>query len=514
MSSLFAAEPPLAHAGAPLFFLGMALLIIGYYTYGRLVERILAPDQRKTPGLLVNDGVDFVILPHWKNMLIQLLNIAGVGPVIGVILGIKFGPIVFLAIPLGNVFGGAVHDFVGGMMSLRNNGANLPELIKRTLGRTYYAIFSLFMMFLLLLVVAVFINVPAKLLDGFMPELPLFWVFVGAIFLYYIVATLFPIDTIIGKIYPLFGLMLLFGTGAILASMLWFGVKSPADFLVETEAFHANILDQPVIPCLFVTIACGIMSGFHATQSPIVARTMQTERQARSTFYGMMILEGVIAMVWAAAGFAIYNLFPNEMQTDATTVLRQITDHFLGKQVGAATIIAVVILAITSGDTAMRSLRLTLAEMLHLPQKPIQNRLALCCPIILIVAVLLWWSNQGPKAFAALWNYFAWGNQVLAASTLAAATAWLLRRRKCPWITLLPGAFMTFVVVSYILWTSKAHGGPTGLGLELNLAYFIALLATILLFCVVWYRGKTGDAIEEEIPDQAQTPSDDQKNAS
>ncbi len=468
----------------PLFLLGLAILAIGYFTYGKLVEKILAPDDRPTPCKTSCDGVDFVRLPHWKNMLIQLLNIAGVGPVIGVILGIKFGAVAFLIIPVGNVIGGAVHDFVGGMMSLRHGGANLPELIRQNTGRTFYWIFSGFMIFLLLLVVAVFINIPARLIDGFWPQSPFFWYIVVAIFLYYIAATLFPVDKIIGMIYPFFGALLIMGSLAIFSVLLFHALRNPL-ILEESEAFRAGMLtpqnNSPILPMLFVTIACGILSGFHATQSPIIARTMEHEKQARSSFYGMMVLEGMIGMVWAAAGMAIYNLFPEFMAKAPTAVLSKITTHFLGTWVGALTVISVIILAITSGDTAMRSLRLSLAEMFHVPQKPIRNRLGLCLPLVVIVIGLLWWSNRSTQTFNQLWVYFAWANQVLASCTLTAGTVWLLRNRKPAWITVIPGAFMTFIVATYILWISPAHGGPlgkplVGFGLDLRLSYLLAAL--------------------------------------
>ncbi|MGE4564540.1 MAG: carbon starvation CstA family protein, partial [Victivallaceae bacterium] len=304
-----------------LFLLGLALLVIGYFFYGRLVERIVGmDDSRPTPAVTHADGVDFVELPHWKNMLIQLLNIAGVGPVIGVILGIKFGSIVFLIIPIGNILGGAVHDFVSGVMSLRNRGANLPALIKMTLGGKFYRFFAVFMVFLLLLVVAVFVNIPAKLIDGLVPSLAIFHWAVAAIFFYYIAATIFPVDQIIGRIYPFFGLILLIGTFAIFGMLVWQGFEHPA-LLSESAEFKAQMETQPIIPALFVTIACGILSGFHATQSPIIARTMPRESHARPAFYGMMVLEGAVGMVWAAGGLAIYNLFPELMQKDAAVAL-------------------------------------------------------------------------------------------------------------------------------------------------------------------------------------------------
>lgn len=476
-----------------LFWLGMAILIAGYFSYGKFIERIAAPDDRPTPAKTSGDGVDFVTLPHWKNMLIQLLNIAGVGPVIGVILGIKFGAIAFLIIPVGNIIGGAVHDFLAGMMSIRHNGANLPTLIKMTLGKTFYCFFSGFMVFLLLLVVAVFINIPAKLFDGFFPAHSIFWYAVAAIFVYYVAATLFPVDKIIGAIYPFFGALLILGSLAIFGALMWQAGSHP-ELLDESAAFRAAKFtaenNNPIIPMLFVTIACGILSGFHATQSPIVARTMAAEKYARPTFYGMMVLEGMIAMIWAAAGMAIYNLFPELMHKAAAGVLSNITGYFLGSWVGGLTIVSVIILAVTSGDTAMRSLRLSLAEILEIRQQPMKNRILICVPLMLVVSALLWWSNQDAQSFAHLWNYFAWANQVLGASTLMATSVWLFAQKKPGWVTLLPGMFMTFVVLTYILWISRQHGGPIGFGMELHAAYAVAGILTVLAGALVYRIGR------------------------
>ena len=478
-----------------LFFTGIVLLVVGYYTYGKFVDWVLSPDDRDTPAITKADGVDFVVLPHWKNMLIQLLNIAGIGPVIGVILGIKFGPIVFLLIPIGNVFGGAVHDYVSGMYSLRHGGSNLPTMIRTNLGTAFYGLFLVFMSLLLLLVVAVFVNVPAQLCDSvFFPQTPLFWWFVGTIFVYYILATLFPIDQIIGRFYPIFGAMLLIGTGLLFVALVWGMCGNPA-LLTPNETTAEYIRNfreaNPIIPCLFVTIACGILSGFHATQSPIIARTMKSERQARSTFYGMMIVEGLIGMVWAAGAMAIYNLDSATLQLVPTKALGEITTHFLGSNVGAVTVIAVVILAITSGDTALRSLRLSMAESLHIPQRAFFQRLGVSLPLILMVAALIWWSNQDAKSFGFLWNYFAWANQVLAACTLMSCTVWMLNTsmRRFFWIPFLPGLFMTFVVTSFILWTSPAHKGPYGFGLELQTAYIIAGVLTVLFSALALFVG-------------------------
>lgn len=480
------------------FLGGIAFLVIGYFTYGRIVERILGPDDRKPPAVANPDGVDRVPLPEWKNMLIQLLNIAGVGPVIGVILGIKFGKVALLIIPVGCVFMGAVHDFIAGMMSLRMDGANLPKIVSRCLGRAYSAVFSWVMLLLLLLVVAVFINVPANLIDGTLfPETPFFWWAVAAIFLYYIAATLLPVDRIIGRVYPLFGALLIVGSVAISVALVAAGLKNP-EILNDCAGFADFQSQNPLFPCLFVTIACGIISGFHATQSPIVARTMTSERQARATFFGMMIAEGVIAMIWAAAALAIYNLSPENLKLAGPKVLGNITTHFLGPWMGGVTVFAIVVLAVTSGDTALRSARLSVGEMFRIDQIPLVRRVATCLPLIAVVSLLLWWSNQSAKSFSNLWNYFAWGNQMLSATTLMAGTVWLLRagKRYGSLVTLLPGMFMTMVVVAFILWTPGTGGQPWGLvpgGLSVGVATLVSAVGAVAFAAFVFWRAAAKD---------------------
>ncbi len=447
------------------FLGGILFLVAGYFTYGRFVERIFRPDDRKPPAIANPDGVDTLPLPHWKNMLIQLLNIAGVGPVIGVIIGIKFGKVALLVIPVGCLLMGAVHDFAGGMMSLRNGGANLPRLVRKYLGGAYATVFSWVMTILLLLVVAVFINVPANLIDKtVLPSISFFWWAIAIIFVYYIAATLFPVDKIIGRIYPFFGALLIIGSVAIFAALVWTGIANPA--ILSDCAHFSDFQDRnPLFPCLFVTIACGIISGFHATQSPIVARTMTKEQHARPTFFGMMVAEGLIAMIWAAAALAMYNIEPSNLNLAGPVVLGNITTHFLGKWMGGVTVFAIVVLAITSGDTALRSARLSISEMFSIDQVKLFTRIMTCLPLIIIVTLLLWWSNQSAKTFNNLWNYFAWGNQMLSATTLMAGTVWLLRegRKFASLVTLLPGMFMTMVVATFILWTPGRDGMPVGI---------------------------------------------------
>jgi carbon starvation protein CstA len=487
-----------------LFLLGIAVLIAGYFTYGKFVEHVIQVDDRETPAITMQDGVDYLTLPKWKNMLIQLLNIAGVGPVIGVILGIKFGAIVFVLIPIGNLIAGATHDFLAGMMSIRSKGANLPVIVKNNLGKTYYSVFSFFMCFLLLLVVAVFINIPANLFKGLNlisgDGNTIFWGAVAVIFVYYIAATMFPIDKIIGSVYPFFGGLLILSSVAIFGVMLIKGFQNPALF-TESVAFKQLMFtaekNQPIIPCLFVTIACGIISGFHATQSPIIARTMKSEREARASFYGMMVLEGLIGMIWAGAGIMIYNMYPELMAINPNSVLVRITTEFLGSAMGKITIAGVIVLAITSGDTAMRSLRLSLSEIFKIEQKSLWKRFAICLPLIVIISALLYWSNKDAKSFGILWNYFSWGNQILAMTTLLAGSVWLQRQNKLYWIALLPAMFMTFIVFCYILWVDKSKSGPIGFGFDLTTAYILSGILTLITAIMVYFQGKNRKSLEK-----------------
>ena len=484
------------------FLIGIAILIGGYFTYGKFVEHIFGPDDRETPAVKNPDGVDRMVLPHWKNSLIQLLNIAGVGPVIGVILGIKFGAIVFLILPLGNVLGGAVHDYFSGMISMRNNGVNVPALSVKYLGVVPSRIIMVLISLALILVGAVFVNTPASLINtptlagtAGSTDMTVFWIAAAAIFVYYFISTFFPIDKIIGRIYPFFGAMLILSCIAILVGLIpHLSVLDNVNIHDIASNFTRHPTHQPIIPMLFVTIACGIISGFHSTQSPIVARTEATERTGRHTFYGMMILEGLIGMIWAAGGMFIYKQFPELIsQASGVKVLNTLVTTILPfKSVSTIVIIGVVILAITSGDTALRSLRLTLAELFHMPQKSVKNRLILCIPMFAVCAGILFWSNLNPSGFNLLWNYFSWSNQVMAVCSLCVTVVYLRAEGKNFWVALFPCAFMTFIVSAYILWVSPSHltGAPIGFGLSLPIAAGMSLLVSLVLCSALVKQGR------------------------
>ena len=494
------------------FLIGIAILIGGYFTYGKFVEHVFGPDDRKTPAVEKPDGVDRVVLPHWKNMLIQLLNIAGIGPVIGVILGIKFGAIVFILLPLGNVLGGAVHDYFSGMVSMRNNGYNVPALSRKFLGKGPAKVVMTLISIALILVGAVFTNTPAALINtpilaGSAVSPTLFWVAVACIFAYYFASTFFPIDKIIGRIYPIFGALLILASLAIFVGIVPnLNVLDEFCFSDIMSNFHKHPAGQPIIPMLFVTIACGIISGFHSTQSPLVARTEVTERTGRQTFYGMMIIEGLIGMIWAAGGMFIYHQMP-ELLTGASgvKVLSVLVSTVIPwAPISILVVVGVIVLAITSGDTSLRSLRLTIAELTGMEQTSIRNRLLLTVPMFAICAIIIFWSNLNPEGFNILWNYFSWSNQLMAVCSLCVATVYLRSKKKNFWIALIPCMFMTFITCDYILWVSPENlkGAPLGFGLDYKTALVIALHDAVILGFLLCTRGKTLTKMEGFDPDR------------
>ncbi|WP_173353283.1 carbon starvation protein A [Fibrobacter succinogenes] len=503
------------------FLIGVAILILGYFTYGKFVERVFGPDDRKTPALANPDGVDRVPMPHWKNVLIQLLNIAGIGPVIGVILGIKFGAIVFILLPLGNVLGGAVHDYFSGMISMRNNGYNVPALSRKFLGKGPAKLVMTLISVALILVGAVFTTTPAALVNtpilvGSHVSPTLFWIAVACIFAYYFVSTFFPIDKIIGRIYPIFGALLILASLAIFVGIIPnLNVLDEFCFADIMSNFHKHPAGQPIIPMLFVTIACGIISGFHSTQSPLVARTEVTEKTGRQTFYGMMIIEGLIGMIWAAGGMFIYHQMP-ELLTGASgvKVLSVLVSTVIPwAPISILVVVGVIILAITSGDTSLRSLRLTVAELTGLEQTSVKNRLLLTVPMFALCAVIIFWSNMNPEGFNILWNYFSWSNQLMAVCSLCVATVYLRSKKKNFWIALIPCMFMTFITADYILWVSPENlkGAPLGFGLDYKTALVIALHDAAILGFFLCVRGKTLSQMEGYDADRWNAALDENK---
>jgi len=474
------------------FISSFVLLILGYLIYGRIVERIFSPNPKaKTPCFTHQDGVDYIPMPTWKVFLIQFLNIAGTGPIFGAIQGILFGPAAFFWIVLGCIFGGAVHDYMSGMLSLRSNGVSLPEMIGDQLGSTARHIMRVFTLVLLILVGAVFITTPASLLNNITDNFGgvIFWV--ALIMAYYMLATLLPIDKIIGNLYPVFGFALLIMAGGLFGGIFFCDGNIPE--VTDAFANHHPIGTMPLFPGLFITIACGAVSGFHASQSPMMARCMQNERLGRRIFYGAMITEGLVALIWAAAAIKFADSLPAGGDTPYEKLLNYMTDPDTGKMnpallvngichswlgtVGAVlAILGVVAAPITTGDTAFRSARLITADILHLRQDKVYKRLIICIPLF-AGALALMFIN-----FDVLWRYFGWSNQTLSIFTFWAVTVWLARHRKAYWITLVPCIFMMLVCSSYICIA------PEGFSLNHNLSYAIAIGVTLI--GIVWFFSK------------------------
>lgn len=440
------------------FTICLFVLVLGYFTYGKCVEKVFGVDpQRVTPAFTKQDGVDYMPLPTWKIFMIQFLNIAGLGPIFGAIMGAKFGTASFLWIVLGSIFAGATHDFLAGALSLRQDGLSLPELIGRYLGTNFKQFMRGFTVILMILVGAVFVAGPAGLLANLTPESfdATFWIIV--VFLYYMLATLLPVDKIIGKVYPLFSIALIFMAIGILVMLF---VHQPALPELTEGLANTHPSSLPIFPFMFVSIACGAISGFHATQSPLMARCMQNERHARPVFYGAMITEGIVALIWAAA--ATYFFLENGMgESNAAVVVNAITKDWLGPVGSVLAVLGVIAAPITSGDTAFRSARLIVADFLHLEQRSISKRLLICVPMFIVSIGILLYSQKDAAGFDMIWRYFAWTNQTLAVFTLWALTVYLAQARKNYWITLLPALFMSAVCSTYILVAPEGLHLPT-----------------------------------------------------
>lgn len=478
------------------FLLSLMVLVLGYWLYGRLVEHIFIPNAAKTtPALAHPDGVDYMPLPSWKVFMIQFLNIAGTGPIFGAIMGAKFGPSAYLWIVFGCIFAGAVHDYMVGMLSVRNNGAGLPELVGKYMGKGTRNAMLVFSVFLLLMVGVVFVYSPALIL-GNMWGNTLTWVLV--IFAYYVLATMLPIDKIIGRFYPVFAFSLLFMALALMVVLfikwpalpeLWNGLQNRA-LSVDPQWKDA------IFPCLFITIACGALSGFHATQSPLMARCLTNEKLGRPIFYGAMITEGIVALVWATVaswffyadpepGYALITGEGNKaFATAAPAVVQLVCSDWLGLLGGLLAILGVVAAPITSGDTAFRSARLIIADAFHLSQKKLKNRFLICLPLFALSIGLLIWQMDNPNGFNIIWQYFGWANQTLAVFALWTATVYLVISKRCFWITLLPALFMTDVCATFFIVSGQCLGWSTSIGYPAGLAI---TLATGVFF-MMWLR--------------------------
>ena len=451
--------------------ISLVVLLAGFAVYGKVVERIFGPDDRQTPAIAINDGVDCVPMKPWKAFLVQLLNIAGTGPIFGALMGACFGPVVFLWIVFGSILGGAVHDYMSGMISCRHRGDSIAELSGVYLGGAARWVMRVFSIVLLTLTGTVFVNSPAALIARLTPgELnETFWIVV--ILLYYVLATLLPIDKLIGKLYPIFGVILIVMAVSVLGGIAIGGYTIP-----EITLRNLHPAGLPVWPFMFVTVACGAISGFHATQSPMIAKCITSEKQGRAIFYGAMIAESVIALIWAAAGVAFYGA--TSVLNDAISTLGQsgtvyeIANTMLGVVGGALAVVGVVVCPITSGDTAFRSARLILAEITHLDQQKIRNRLIITLPLLAVGAVLT------QLDFNVLWRYFSWSNQTLAMISLWVATAYLIKEGKYRFgslITALPGAFMSAVSMTYILMASEGFGLSAGIAYPVGVCFAVAL---------------------------------------
>lgn len=460
------------------------VLLVGYCVYGRVAERVFSPDDRQTPALAVNDGVDCVPMKTWKAFLVQLLNIAGTGPIFGALMGAVFGPIVFLWIVFGSILGGAVHDYMCGMISSRHRGASIAELSGTYLGKAAKWIMRLFSVVLLVLCGTVFVTSPAGLLDRLTPDWMngTFWAVV--ILAYYLLATLLPIDKLIGKLYPVFGVLLIVMAGAVIGGILFSGGKYS---IPEISLQNLHPADTPVWPYMFITVACGAISGFHATQSPMIAKCITSEKKGRSVFYGAMICESVIALVWAAAGVSFYGttqLLSDALKSGASNVVYEISTGVLGVFGGILAVAGVVVCPITSGDTAFRSARLILAETFRLEQKTVKNRLLITVPLLGIGGLLTWFAIVNDNGFQTVWRYFSWSNQTLAMVALWVATAYLLKtgkRRLGSLLTAMPAAFMSAVSTTYLLCSQEGFQLDHGLSCGIGAAVAAALLTVYLI---------------------------------
>ena len=467
------------------FLICLVLLVVAYFAHGSYLERVCKIDPRRAvPSQSLYDGVDYVPMSRWRTFLIQLLNIAGIGPIFGAIMGACFGPVAFLWITIGGIFMGAMHDFLSGVMLVRNEGLSISEIVGRYMGRATLQFMRIFSIILLILVGVVFLRSPASILGEMIPSVSYWW-WIGIIIVYYFVATLMPIDKIIGKLYPLFGAALIF-MAIGLAGVILFGDYSVPELSLSTlRNYQPNAEALPIVPTLFITIACGAISGFHATQSPLMARCIKSEGDCRSVFYGAMITESIIALIWAAIAMAFFHgpdklaVALAEHGNSAAWVVNTISTSTLGVVGGILAVLGVVAAPITSGDTAFRSARLIVADSLHIEQRSIPKRLLISIPIFAIGLVLNFID------FDVVWRYFSWTNQALATVVLWTIVVYHRREGYNIWVALLPAIFMTYICSSFVFISDQFFGMDNR-----SLAYILGGVATVVLTAIMWVKIK------------------------
>ncbi len=480
------------------FLICIVALVAGYFTYGVFVERVFGHDSsRKTPAFAKHDGVDYVPMAGWRIFMIQFLNIAGLGPIFGAVMGAMFGPAAFIWIVIGCIFAGAVHDYLSGMLSLRHDGASISEVIGIYLGRFAKQFMRIFSVLMLVLVGAVFVTGPADILNSIVNlNLDLFGLNIKTwgifVFIYYILATILPIDAIIGRLYPFFGAALLFMALGLLIAIVfkWAPIPEISGFASLANA-HPAASTNPIFPAMFITIACGAISGFHATQSPLMARCMKSEGIGRPIFYGSMICEGIIALIWAAAAMSFWGgvgSLNNELAAhgnSAAWAVNTICKGWLGVAGGILALIGIVACPITSGDTAFRSARLTVADLFKLEQKSIRSRMLISIPLFIAGFVLT------QLDFQKIWRYFGWANQTLAVITLWTVAVYLKLNGKNHWIATVPAVFMTCVTSAFIL------NAKFGFNLPADISNAIAVVLSFFLLIVFILRVKAKSQPQE-----------------
>ncbi len=459
------------------FLLGIVILILGYIFYSKYVENQFCISAKDTPAVRINDGVDYVPLTENKNILIHLLNIAGLGPLLGAIQGILFGPIAFIIIPLGCVLMGGVHDYFSGMLSVRNDGAQITELIKKYLGKGFYSVFIIIVSILLIILTSVFIYTAGDLIankffgqSDFSLSNPIIISIYAVIALYFLSAPLFPIDKVIGKLYPIFGFLLLLGTGLVFIGFITNGLTIQ-NIDINRLNMHPDRLH--ILPMFFITVSCGLLSGFHSTQSTIISRTISSEKSGKKIFYGMMCIESLITMIWAAGAMHVYyhNLVPSDL-IGTVNVLNIISETFVAPALSFIVTIAIIVLPITSGDTAFRGLRMIVAESLNMDQIKMLNRLKIVIPAFVVILSILIWAKLNSNGFFMIWRYFNFVNQLIAIPTFLYASVYLYKNKKNYLITLLPGLFYIFITTFFILYSE------IGLNIDYSISEVLALIVT------------------------------------